>query len=743
MLTKRISSIVLLLIMSGHVELAQDENHYWPIIGVPDGKFYYRNKPDEKIPLSGNFTPLFETSEVWCEAKPCELNYASRQSEEPQKLNINLIPKKWTSLTSATPKPEPPVIPLAVELINTLTGRAGREKGGLCSGSMSVQAPACEELIDVDSFSLEWTPPPDVKGRVQIRVTQMDSAGSPVDEFPPVVTEIEDGHYSSSSLREYLSRIQRHDGRVTLRIDLARSESEHATRVVQVPSVQEQEQFRRRMREMEVPNTTLRALGRMWVALQDNRWTVAAREALIVKERSNVGTELLTYALVGLCRSSYDDSRETLRARMVAVGVTNVCPANSNSRTETAAKDTTEPPKAKRVGIALLIGNSDYPEDQLDAVRHDVEGMAKVLTELGFEVVEAENLDTAQEFRQTTANFLLSKGANADDVVFVYYSGHGMQFKGKTYLLGKNYAQLGRSALAVLSNAYKLDDLVDQIQTDAPAFARVVVFDACRNNVFANEDTQEGDVAFGHKYPNTFILLANRPGKTVAARATGEFHSPFTEGLIYGLSRAKGGLVEVFQLAKEKTEVLSPGQQPELLTSDPERLDRTILSGSGNKAKSDRPREMIQKACAYYHSRAWDTYLPMMRVANALVEDSAMRSHISAEIQFAELIQKAEVEAARNDNKQAAQSWKEAAALFPSRNWVRMKAALAALAIDDVQSALEELAEMPSGPDGSIPDRADLLWAELAASFPQEARLARAVATKAPMAEEPECVVQQ
>jgi hypothetical protein len=735
----RVWTAVLLMAASSGAAFTEEMKRYWYVVNVPDGKFSYRNKSDETLPLS-DYIPLSETSSVKCEAKPCELSYVSKQSEDPQKLKITIPLKKWTSLATAEPKPDWPVPP-PEELSTKVPARAGREKGGVCIGSISIQAPTCDELIDIDSFSLEWTPPPNTKGRVEIRISQPDSADRSAEEFSPESPQIEDGHYSSPSLRSYLSKVQKNDGRVKLLISLTRSGSERATRVVLVPSVQEEDEFRRKMLDMDVPNKTLRSLGRMWVALQEKKWTLAAQEALNLQARQpkdkQIG-ELLAYALVGMCRSGYDDHRESLRVTFTRNGATDMCPATASFKTEnTISESAPQPAKANRVGIALLIGNSDYPDDQLDAVRNDVEGMDRALVALGFQITRADSLDTSQDFMQEIDRFL--KLASADDIVFVYYSGHGMQYKGKTYLLGKNYAQQGKA----MTSIFKLDELIERIQVNAPAFARIVVFDGCRNNIIANEDKQEGDVAFGHKSPNTFIMLANRPGKTVAARATGEFHSPFTEGLIYAFSRAKGGMREIFQVAKEKTMELSPGQEPELLTSDPDKSDPTILSGSANKAKSNRAQEMLEKACPYYHSRAWETYIPVMHVANSLIEDATVRSHISAEIQLAEVIQRAETAAANKNYEQAAGLWKQAAAMYPGRNWVRMKAALAALAVDDVQSALAQLAGIPTGPDVSISERSNLLWAELARSFPKEAELARSGATKPQMAEEPECVIKQ
>jgi uncharacterized caspase-like protein len=89
----------------------------------------------------------------------------------------------------------------------------------------------------------------------------------------------------------------------------------------------------------------------------------------------------------------------------------------------------------------LLIGNSDYPGDQLDRVRSDVENMHKELEALNFEVADATNLDKQEDFRNAIASFTSKQ--TADDIVLIYYSGHGMQEKDKTTCWGQSSQQQG------------------------------------------------------------------------------------------------------------------------------------------------------------------------------------------------------------------------------------------------------------------------------------------------------------
>mgnify|MGYP000122603467 CR=1 FL=1 len=81
---------------------------------------------------------------------------------------------------------------------------------------------------------------------------------------------------------------------------------------------------------------------------------------------------------------------------------------------------------------ALVIGNSTYRVSPLSNPANDAKDMARVLTELGFEVSLVLNA-TREQMKQAIRVFVerLRRG----DVGLFYYAGHGMQVEGHNYLI--------------------------------------------------------------------------------------------------------------------------------------------------------------------------------------------------------------------------------------------------------------------------------------------------------------------
>jgi uncharacterized caspase-like protein len=215
----------------------------------------------------------------------------------------------------------------------------------------------------------------------------------------------------------------------------------------------------------------------------------------------------------------------------------------------------------ERRGIALLIGNINYPEDPLDSVQEDLRGMQPALESLGFETEVARDLDRPEDFRTAVGQFLRRKKAEAGDIVIVLYSGHGMQIEGSTYLLGKNYRTVTEPQAAAFGHAFSADDLVKELE-QAPPYARIVIIDACRINAFSSQG-EKGGIALRQNYDNTIVMFSNEPGKTVPARAASSLRSPFIEALIYALATSDHGIKEIFEASKRATMQLSPAQVPQ------------------------------------------------------------------------------------------------------------------------------------------------------------------------------------
>jgi hypothetical protein len=707
------------------------------------GNFHYRTSPDSKDGklLDTLYTALAKTDEVKCERAPCDLYYISATG--PRKIPIppgRFVPGQWTKLSLATEDPDSPIGALQDDRSPVGERRAGRTKSGTCPGSgLNILAPVCDEVIDIDTFGLEWKPSPGLQGHVEIRLTVPDSRDNGVNDSPLFMANIEDGKYDAKDLRNQIQKLQSSEDQTRLTIGVRQSDSVYAIRTVLVPTRQEDRAFQKKLDEIEAQQIeALRPISVIRAAVDAKRWTFAAKEALKISRGDQRIPLFDQFALIGLCQSGYREDLATVRAGMAGVDTARFCEVPPEAPDETApAPLQMSTAKKKRAGFALLIGNSDYPGDQLDSVKSDVESIHRELSALNFDVAEVHNLDKQEDFRKAITEF--SKQQTADDVVFVYYSGHGMQEKEKTYLLGTKFANAGSSG--VLTNAFELDEVVAQIQQN-PALARIVVFDACRNNVFTRDRNPEmGEILFKKKISNTFVMLANTPGKTVNARSGIEFLSPFTEGLVYGLQHSGTGIVDIFNAAKAKTEALSPGQVPELEKSDV--IDPKILSGVSGGPVRDRPAELVAKACPYYHSRSWSPYLSLMKEAKVLSDDASEQSRLQAEIDFATLVQQAESAEIRGDDRQAEQYWQKAAATFPGRNWVRMRAALEALVNDNVEGAMLQLVNMPKGPDPDVARRADDLWKELEKTFPLDSQEAAKVAAGRAMdAGAAECVVE-
>ena len=135
------------------------------------------------------------------------------------------------------------------------------------------------------------------------------------------------------------------------------------------------------------------------------------------------------------------------------------------------------PPSERQV--ALVIGNSSYAVGALKNPVNDARAVAAALGELGFEVVLRENTslrDLIETFRQ------FSISARSARVRVVFYAGHGVQVKGRNYLLPVDTEI--RAEDEVPNKSADLNELLDRLGTMQQGI-NIVILDACRNNPFS------------------------------------------------------------------------------------------------------------------------------------------------------------------------------------------------------------------------------------------------------------------
>lgn len=190
--------------------------------------------------------------------------------------------------------------------------------------------------------------------------------------------------------------------------------------------------------------------------------------------------------------------------------------------------------------VALVIGNAVY--QGAPALRNpvnDARAMSNALNGLGFEVIEVTDA-TQKEMNRAITTF--GSKLNADTAALFFYAGHGLQVKGKNYIVPVD-AQID-SESAVSTEAVSIDAVLDQLNVSPVS---IVILDACRNNPFERSFRKMGDggLAQMDAPKGSFIAYATAPGKT-AADGVGK-NGLFTQELLKQINTPGLTLESVFK----------------------------------------------------------------------------------------------------------------------------------------------------------------------------------------------------
>jgi hypothetical protein len=200
----------------------------------------------------------------------------------------------------------------------------------------------------------------------------------------------------------------------------------------------------------------------------------------------------------------------------------------------TATVVPSKPPLAAAVRaerrVALVIGNSAYKVNPLANPINDASDVASALLALGFETTLLQNASIS-EMRQATRKF--ADLVSLSDVALVFYAGHGIEVKGRNFLLPVN---------ADVKHEYELEDqayeagrwldMMESIKGANNQRVNIVILDACRDNAFSRGWRSAGRGLARMDAPTgTFVAFATAPGK-VASDGEGQRNSPFTRGLL-------------------------------------------------------------------------------------------------------------------------------------------------------------------------------------------------------------------
>ncbi|QJR12457.1 hypothetical protein DSM104443_03543 [Usitatibacter rugosus] len=212
------------------------------------------------------------------------------------------------------------------------------------------------------------------------------------------------------------------------------------------------------------------------------------------------------------------------------------------------------PPAAKPDRLALVIGNAAYKDAPLINPLNDAADMEKALKASGFTVIRRDNA-TLREMHLAIREFGDRLGRQSTGLF--YFSGHGLQVRGRNYLLPvdadvQREDEVAFAALDLGAVMEKLDSAKNPVN--------IVVLDACRNNPFGTRlaPTAKG-LAQVDAPPGSFIAFATAPGST-ASDGAGR-NGLYTTHLVKQMDRTGAGIEDVFKAVRASVRTESKSVQ--------------------------------------------------------------------------------------------------------------------------------------------------------------------------------------
>jgi len=204
--------------------------------------------------------------------------------------------------------------------------------------------------------------------------------------------------------------------------------------------------------------------------------------------------------------------------------------------------------------LALVIGNAAYKEAPLLNPVNDARAIAKALQESGFTVILRENAD-----QRAMASALREFGdrLRTGGTGLFYYAGHGMQIKGRNFLIpvGANVDREDEVAYSAVDAQAVLDKM-----EAAGNGANIMILDACRNNPFTRSmRSGQAGLAQMDAPVGTLVAFATSPG-AVASDGAGQ-NGLYTQHLLEAMRKEGSKVEDVFKQVRANVRRDSQGKQ--------------------------------------------------------------------------------------------------------------------------------------------------------------------------------------
>lgn len=279
--------------------------------------------------------------------------------------------------------------------------------------------------------------------------------------------------------------------------------------------------------------------------------------------------------------------------------------------------------KGKR--IALVIGNAAYQSSPLANPLNDARAVSDSLRRLGFKVISLENASQRQMFDAARQFGDQLK----DGVGLFYYAGHGVQVKGRNFLVPVD-AHIERED-EVAYKAFDVGQVLEKMES-AKNPLNIVILDACRNNPFTR-GARSGAMGLAQMDAPTgsIIAFATAPGAEAADGAGS--NGLYTSHLLRNMNTPGLKVEDVFKRTRVAVRQASNGRQIPWESTSLEG-DFFFAGGAGSTAAApagvDLDHEMWQLVAESGKPSAYRAYLerfPNGKYADQARSQAAQAAH--------------------------------------------------------------------------------------------------------------------
>jgi formylglycine-generating enzyme required for sulfatase activity len=204
--------------------------------------------------------------------------------------------------------------------------------------------------------------------------------------------------------------------------------------------------------------------------------------------------------------------------------------------------------------VALVIGNSSYDTSPLKNPANDATDMAVLLKAAGFDVILQTDADKRAMLESIEA---FGRKLPRAEIGMVYFAGHGMQIRGRNYLIPVKARVASETDVELESvDVYRILGRMEAAANPV----NIIILDACRDNPFERSfRTAEKGLAKIDAPAGSIIVFATSPGG-VAADGQGR-NGIFTSHLLKTLARPDISLTQALMETRRNVAAETSRQQ--------------------------------------------------------------------------------------------------------------------------------------------------------------------------------------